>query len=196
MIKISLAIVVFLVASGFKVYNVDDNANLLNKETVKLIVAKNDRYLQTKEQPQIIVRTYNRDTKLVPSKLDKLKKKVYLVIGTKKKRISQVQIYATKDLHSFFTAGIRGNIIRNVTDKLNSKNKAKYNEGIRFIFRAISTQISKHYHYTLDQYDLPNSEQQKIERPHSMALPIAIGLVILIGMLMIFLKSIVRTKRP
>ena len=48
---------IFLTMTGFSSPNIKDNSNLLERETSKLILAKNDRYFQTSEQPQIIVKT-------------------------------------------------------------------------------------------------------------------------------------------
>lgn len=95
---------------------------MLERETSKLILAKNDRYFQTSEQPQIIVKTVNRVDHLTPAKLNKYKRTVFIVVGTKNKK-RNVQIYSSKDLHSAFSADVRGNIIRSQSDKLRSTNK-------------------------------------------------------------------------
>lgn len=124
---------IFLTMTGFSSPNIKDNSNLLERETSKLILAKNDRYFQTSEQPQIIVKTVNRTDHLTPAKLNKYKRTVFIVVGTKNKK-RNVQIYSSKDLHSAFSADVRGNIIRSQSDKLRSTNKKKFNEGLRFVF--------------------------------------------------------------
>lgn len=108
----TLALVIsFITLSGFSQSNIEDNAHILDKETQKLINAKNSRYWQTKEQPQIVVKTVKRLTHLTPKTLSKQKAKVFIVVGVKEDK-KNVQIFSTKDLHGAFTAESRGNIIR------------------------------------------------------------------------------------
>lgn len=101
----------FLTLSGFSQNNIEDNTHILNKETQELIIAKNNRYWQTKEQPQVVVKTVDRLNHLTPKTLNKQKNKVFIVIGVKKDK-KNVQIYSTKDLHGAFTAESRASIIR------------------------------------------------------------------------------------
>ena len=179
---------IFLTMTGFASPNIKDNSNLLERETSKLILAKNDRYFQTSEQPQIIVKTVNRIDHLTPAKLNKYKRTVFIVVGTKNKK-RNVQIYSSKDLHSAFSADVRGNIIRSQSDKLRSTNKKKFNEGLRFVFRACATTIDQRYQYSLDKYDLSSDERAQLSHPHRLALPIALALALLIGGLIYFFKN-------
>lgn len=170
---------VFLTTTGFVQPNVEDNAHILNKETKTLINEKNNRYLQTKEKPQISVITVRRLNKLTPKALNHSKRSVFIVVGQKGKK-RNVQIYSTKDLHGAFTADARANILRAEVDKLRSHKNAEFNEGLRFVFRACSTKVDQQYQYALDKYDLNSSEQNKISHPRSVALPIALALAFLI----------------
>ncbi|MDF7638292.1 TPM domain-containing protein [Lactobacillus sp. ESL0791] len=170
-------------------YNVEDEAHLLDKQTIQLIDEKNDRYMQTREQPQIVVQTVKRVDKLTPKHLNKTKRMVFIVVGIKGKK-HNVQIYSSKDLHSSFTADTRNNIIRAETNNLLSTNKATFNKGLRFVFRACATTIDKQYQYALDKYDLTSQEQDKISHPNRVALPIAFALAILVSGLVYFFKKI------
>ena len=107
---------------------VHDNGHLLEKKTSKLIKEKNDRYLQTSEQPVIIVKTVNRVDHLTPKKLNKYKRTVFIVVGSANKK-RNVQIYSSKDLHGAFTADVRGTIIRSQSNQLRSNNKKEFNRG-------------------------------------------------------------------
>lgn len=185
---------VFITTTGFTSPNIKDNSNLLERETSKLILAKNDRYFQTSEQPQIIVKTVNRVDHLTPAKLNKYKRTVFIVVGTKNKK-RNVQIYSSKDLHSAFSADVRGNIIRSQSDKLRSTNKKEFNEGLRFVFRACATTIDQRYQYSLDKYDLSSNERAQLTHPHKVALPIALALGLVVGGLIYFFKNNLYRKR-
>lgn len=179
-------IAIFCVLTGFSQPDIEDQAHILNKETRDLITAKNARYWQTGEQPQIVVKTVNRLDKLTPKALNKSDKTVFIVVGVKGKK-RNVQIYSTKDLHGAFTAEVRMNIIRAEADKLRSSNNATFNQGLRFVFRAVATKIDQEYQYTLDKYDLSDKEQSKISHPHKVALPIALALaVVVMGLVYLF----------
>ena len=182
--KINLAglvglLLVFLTTTGFVQPNIEDHAHILNKETKTLITKKNNRYFQTKEQPQISVITVKRLNKLTPKALNRLKRSVFIIVGQKGEK-RNVQIFSTKDLHGAFTADTRANIIRAEVGKLRSHNNATFNEGLRFVFRACATRVDQQYQYALDKYDLSTSEQNKISHPHRVALPIALALAFLI----------------
>lgn len=184
----------FLTTTAFSNPDLHDNCNLVEKETSKLIKEKNNRYLQTSEQPKIIVKTVNRVDHLTPKKLSKYKRTVFIIVGYKDKK-KNVQIYSSKDLHSAFTADIRGNIIRSQSDQLRSNNKKEFNEGLRFVFRACATTIDQRYQYALDKYDLSNDERTQLTHPRRLALPIALALVLVIGGLLYFFKSNMQLKK-
>ncbi len=184
----------FLTTTAFSNPDLHDNCNLVEKETSKLIKEKNNRYLQTSEQPKIIVKTVNRVDHLTPKKLSKYKRTVFIVVGYKDKK-KNVQIYSSKDLHSAFTADIRGNIIRSQSDQLRSNNKKEFNKGLRFVFRACATTIDQRYQYALDKYDLSNDERTQLTHPRRLALPIALALVLVIGGLLYFFKSNMQLKK-
>ncbi|GAA0197250.1 MAG: TPM domain-containing protein [Lactobacillus kefiranofaciens] len=181
-------VAVFLTTTGFIQDNIEDNLHLLNKETKTLITEKNNRYFQTKEQPQITVITVKRLNKLTPKALDHSKRSVFIVVGQKGKK-RNVQIFSTKDLHGAFTADTRANILRAEVNKLRSNNKNTFNEGLRFVFRACATRVDQQYQYALDKYDLTSAEQNKISHPHSVALPIALALAFLIMGIVYVLKK-------
>ncbi|MDH5100466.1 TPM domain-containing protein [Lactobacillus kefiranofaciens] len=181
-------VAVFLTTTGFIQDNIEDNLHLLNKETKTLITEKNNRYFQTKEQPQITVITVKRLNKLTPKALDHSKRSVFIVVGQKGKK-RNVQIFSTKDLHGAFTADTRANILRAEVNKLRSNNKNTFNEGLRFVFRACATRVDQQYQYALDKYDLTSAEQNKISHPHSVALPIALALAFLIMGIFYVLKK-------
>lgn len=184
----------FLTTTAFSNPDLHDNCNLVEKETSKLIKEKNNRYLQTSEQPKIIVKTVNRVDHLTPKKLSKYKRTVFIVVGYKDKK-KNVQIYSSKDLHSAFTADIRGNIIRSQSDQLRSNNKKEFNKGLRFVFRACATTIDQRYQYALDKYDLSNDERTQLTHPRRLSLPIALALVLVIGGLLYFFKSNMQLKK-
>lgn len=181
----------FVTTTAFVQPNIDDAAHVINSKTQKLIEAKNNRYLQTKEQPQVAVVTVKRLNKLTPAHLSEMKRTVYIVVGVKGKK-KNVQIYSSKDLHSAFTAETRLNIIRAAAKDLRSTNSATFNKGLRFVFRACTTRIDHQYQYSRDKYDLSTAEQDKIDHPNRVALPIALAVVILIGVLMYFFRQIRR----
>ena len=196
--KINLAglvglLLVFLTTTGFVQPNIEDHAHILNKETKTLITEKNNRYFQTKEQPQISVITVKRLTKLTPKALNRLKRSVFIIVGQKGEK-RNVQIFSTKDLHGAFTADTRANIIRAEVGKLRSHNNATFNEGLRFVFRACATRVDQQYQYALDKYDLSTSEQNKISHPHRVALPIALALAFLIIGIVYVLKRFGRNS--
>lgn len=180
-------VTVFLMTTGFVQPNIEDNAHILDKETRNLVTEKNNRYFQTKEQPQIVIMTVKRLNKLTPKMLDHSKRTVFIVVGQKDKK-RNVQIFSTKDLHGAFTADTRGNILRAEVDKLRSQNNATFNKGIRFVFRACATKVDQQYQYALDKYDLTQAEQNKVAHPHSVALPIALALAFLITGITYFLR--------
>lgn len=184
----------FLTMTAFSNPDLHDNCNLVEKETSKLIKEKNNRYLQTSEQPKIIVKTVNRVDHLTPKKLSKYKRTVFIIVGYKDKK-KNVQIYSSKDLHSAFTADIRGNIIRSQSDQLRSNNKKEFNKGLRFVFRACATTIDQRYQYALDKYDLSNDERTQLTHPRRLALPIALALVLVIGGLLYFFKTNMQLKK-
>lgn len=101
-----------------------------------------------------------------------------------------MQIYSTKDLHGAFTAEVRMNIIRAEADKLRSSNNATFNQGLRFVFRAVATKIDQEYQYTLDKYDLSDKEQSKISHPHKVALPIALALALVVMSLVYLFRRV------
>ncbi len=196
--KINLAglvglLLVFLTTTGFVQPNIEDHAHILNKKTKTLITEKNNRYFQTKEQPQISVITVRRLNKLTPKALNRSKRLVFIVFGQKGEK-RNVQIFSTKDLHGAFTADTRANIIRAEVDKLRSHNNATFNEGLRFVFRACATRVDQQYQYALDKYDLSTSEQNKISHPHRVALPIALALAFLIIGIVYVLKRFGRNS--
>lgn len=184
----------FLTTTAFSNPDLHDNCNLVEKETSKLIKEKNNRYLQTSEQPKIIVKTVNRVDHLTPKKLSKYKRTVFIIVGYKDKK-KNVQIYSSKDLHSAFTADIRGNIIRSQSNQLRSNNKKEFNKGLRFVFRACATTIDQRYQYALDKYDLSNDERTQLTHPRRLALPIALALVLVIGGLLYFFKTNMQLKK-
>lgn len=173
--------------------NIKDNSGLLERETSKLILAKNDRYFQTSEQPQIIVETVNRVDHLTPAKLSKYKRTVFIVVGSANQK-RNVLIYSSKDLHSAFTADVRTNILRSQSDRLRSNNKKTFNKGLRFVFKACATTIDQRYRYSFDKYDLSSEERAQLSHPHRLALPIALALVIVIGGLIYFFKNNLHPK--
>lgn len=180
---------ILITASGFMQANIQDHAGLLNHETRQLIEEKNNRYLQTKEAPQIVVITQKRLNHLTPPALNKAKKTAFIVIGKKGKK-KNIELFSSKDLHSAFTAESRMNIIRAAISKLRSNNPAKFNSGVRFVFRACATKIDQQYQYALDKYDLTNQEQEKINHPRKVALPIALAIAFLVMFLIYFLRQI------
>lgn len=186
---IAALFLVFLTMSGFTQSNIEDTAHVLNKETRKLINAKNDRYWQTKEQPQIVVRTVKRLNHLTPKRLNKMKETVFIVVGVKKGK-RNVQIYSSTDLHGAFTAESRSNIIRAAGDDLRSKNSNTFNKGIQFVFRACATKVDQQYQYALDKYDLTDSEQNTITHPRKVALPIALALIIVVAGMIYVLRRV------
>ncbi|WP_423788792.1 TPM domain-containing protein [Lactobacillus apis] len=194
LVAVIALISLFLTTTAFSNPDLHDNCNLVEKETSKLIKEKNNRYLQTSEQPKIIVKTVNRVDHLTPKKLSKYKRTVFIVVGYKDKK-KNVQIYSSKDLHSAFTADIRGNIIRSQSDQLRSNNKKEFNKGLRFVFRACATTIDQRYQYALDKYDLSNDERTQLTHPRRLALPIALALVLVIGGLLYFFKSNMQLKK-
>lgn len=194
LVAVIALISLFLTTTAFSNPDLHDNCNLVEKETSKLIKEKNNRYLQTSEQPKIIVKTVNRVDHLTPKKLSKDKRTVFIVVGYKDKK-KNVQIYSSKDLHSAFTADIRGNIIRSQSDQLRSNNKKEFNKGLRFVFRACATTIDQRYQYALDKYDLSNDERTQLTHPRRLALPIALALVLVIGGLLYFFKSNMQLKK-
>lgn len=169
--------------------NIQDDAHVINAQTRRLIEAKNNRYLQNKEQPQIAVITVNRLNNLTPKHLSKMKRTAYIVVGKKGSK-KNVQIYSSKDLHSAFTAESRMNIIRAAAKDLRSNNKATFNRGLRFVFKACATRIDQQYQYSLDKYDLTSAQQDKINHPNRVALPIALAIAILVAALMYFFRRI------
>ena len=60
LVAVIALISLFLTTTAFSNPDLHDNCNLVEKETSKLIKEKNNRYLQTSEQPKIIVKTVNR----------------------------------------------------------------------------------------------------------------------------------------
>lgn len=186
-------VAMFVMTTGFVQPYVDDQAKILEPVTKDLILSKNNRYLQTKEQPQISVITVKRLDKLTPPKLNSYKRTAFIVVGKKGKK-QNVQIYSSKDLHGAFTADSRMNIIRAAADKLRSPNKATFNEGIRFVFRACATKIDQEYQYTLDKYDLSNDELNQISHPRRVALPVAFGIAVIV-MGLAYLFRTVRAKQ-
>lgn len=194
LVAVIALISLFLTTTAFSNPDLHDNCNLVEKETSKLIKEKNNRYLQTSEQPKIIVKTVNRVDHLTPKKLSKYKRTVFIIVGYKDKK-KNVQIYSSKDLHSAFTADIRGNIIRSQSDQLRSNNKKEFNKGLRFVFRACATTIDQRYQYALDKYDLSNDERTQLTHPRRLALPIALALVLVIGGLLYFFKSNMQLKK-
>lgn len=177
-----------MTTTGFVQANIVDDAHILNHQTQTLIQEKNNRYLQTKEQPQIAVVTVKRLNKLTPKLLNSSKRTAYIVVGEKGEK-RNVQIFSSKDLHGAFTADTRMNIIRAAGPKLRSKSNKTFNSGLRFVFRACATKIDQQYQYSLDKYDLTNEEQDKISHPHRVALPIALAIVLLIMALAYFFKQ-------
>ncbi|MFR4967714.1 TPM domain-containing protein [Lactobacillus kalixensis] len=185
---------VFVTMSGFVQPNIVDDAHIIDKQTQQLINEKNNRYLQNKEQPQIAVITVKRLNKLTPKHLDQIKRTAFIVVGQKGKK-RNVQIYSTKDLHAAFTAESRMNIIRAASKELRSQKNSEFNKGLRFVFRACATKIDMQYQYSLDKYDLSQSEQDKIDHPRRVALPIALALVVIVVALMYFFRRI-RSNNP
>lgn len=179
--------IAFMTLTAASQPNLDDNAHLTNNETRQLIAEKNNRYLQTKEQPRIVVITVNRVNNLTPKSLNKSKRTVFIVVG-KTKHKKDVEIYSTKDLHSAFTADSRMSILRAASQDLKSNNKATFNRGLRYVFRACATKIDQQYNYALDKYDLSNQELDELSHPNRVALPIAFAIVILAGALIWFLR--------
>lgn len=173
--------------TGFVQPNIEDHAHIINKETRTLIKEKNNRYLQTKEQPQISVITVKRLKNLTPKVLSASKRSVFIVVGQKGKK-RNVQIFSSKDLHGAFTADTRANILRAEVDQLRSHNNSTFNKGLRFVFRACATKVDQQYQYALDKYDLTQSEQDKISHPHRIALPIALALAFLVVGIVYMLK--------
>lgn len=180
--------------SAFSNPYVHDNEHLLEKKTSKLIKEKNDRYLQTGEQPKIIVKMVNRVDHLTPKKLNKYKRTVLIVVGTANQK-RNVQIYSSKDLHGAFTADVRGTIIRSQSDQLRSNNKKEFNRGLRFVFRACATTIDQRYQYALDKYDLTSDERAQLSHPRRLALPIAVALVLVLGGLFYFFRNNLHLKK-
>lgn len=182
-------ITVFLTMTAFMQPNIKDNAHIIEPQTKILIENKNNRYLQNKEQPQIVVITVRRLNKLTPKILNDSKKRAFIVVGQKGKK-RNVQIFSSKDLHSAFTAESRMNIIRAAEKDLRAKNNKAFNRGLRFVFRACATKIDQQYKYALDKYDLNNKEQDKVNHPRRIALPIAFAIVFLVIILMYFFRQI------
>lgn len=178
---------IFMTMTGFVQPNIEDHAHIINKETRTLIKEKNNRYLQTKEQPQISVITVKRLKNLTPKVLSASKRSVFIVVGQKGKK-RNVQIFSSKDLHGAFTADTRANILRAEVDQLRSHNNSTFNKGLRFVFRACATKVDQQYQYALDKYDLTQSEQDKISHPHRIALPIALALAFLVVGIVYMLK--------
>ncbi len=193
LILLTFFVGVFLTMTGFTNPYVHDKAHLLEKETSKLIKEKNGRYLQTSEQPQIIVKTVARVDHLTPKNLNKDKHTVFIIVGsTNKKR--NVQIYSSKDLHGAFTADVRGTILRSQSDRLRSSSKKEFNRGLRFVFRACATTIDQRYQYSLDKYDLTSEERSQLSHPRRLALPIALALIVVMGGLFYFFRNNLHVK--
>ena len=183
----AILLLAFVTLSAFSVPNLSDNAHIVNTETKKLIAAKNGRYYQTKEQPQINVVTVNRLDNLTPKHLNKSKRQAFIVVGEKGTK-KNVEIYSSKDLHDAFTADTRMNILRSASQDLKSNNNATFNRGLRYVFRACATKIDQQYNYALDKNDLTNQELNDLNHPNRIALPVAFAIVILAGALIWFLK--------
>ena len=193
LILLTFFVGVFLTMTGFTNPYVHDKAHLLEKETSKLIKEKNGRYLQTSEQPQIIVKTVARVDHLTPKNLNKDKHTVFIIVGsTNKKR--NVQIYSSKDLHGAFTADVRGTILRSQSDRLRSSSKKEFNRGLRFVFQACATTIDQRYQYSLDKYDLTSEERSQLSHPRRLALPIALALIVVMGGLFYFFRNNLHVK--
>lgn len=183
-----LAIAFLGLTASRPVPDINDEVKIIDSQTQALIIAKNNRYLQTKEQPQIKVITKKGLNNLTPHDLNKSKRVAYIVIGVKNHK-KNVQVFSSKDLHSAFTAESRMNLIRSCQKELTSKSKQTFNRGVRFLFRACATKIDQRYQYALDKYDLSSSEQAKVDHPNRIALPIALAIVVIAGFLIYFLRS-------
>lgn len=193
-VSLLFLLTVLVIMTAFGQPNIYDHARLLDAQTVKLIRAKNNRYLQTREQPQVSVITVKHLSHLTPRHLNKSKRTAYVVVGAKKGK-RNVQIFSSRDLHGTFTADVRMNIIRTAEDDLRSRNSARLNRGIRFVFRACTTQIDQRYQYSLDKYDLSARQMDKISHPHRVALPIALGIAVLVTALIYFFRRTIGQPR-
>lgn len=186
-ISLLALLTVLVTMTAFGEPNIYDHARLLDRQTVKLIRAKNSRYLQTREEPQVSVITVKHLNHLTPRHLSKAKRTAYVVVGAKNGK-RNVQIFSSRDLHGTFTADVRMNIIRVAENDLRSPDRARLNRGIRFVFRACTTQIDQRYQYSLDKYDLSARQMDKISHPHRVALPIALIIAVLVTALIYFFR--------
>ena len=114
-----------------------------------------------------------------PVKVDS--KEIYLLFEYGKKS-NNVQLYIGKKWQKVITTSIKANLLTSQAELLKSTNKKQVTRGIKQLLRAIFTLIDQNQRIT-SQVDLSQNDLEKILKPRSLTLPVAImfGLIFMGG---------------
>lgn len=155
---------------------INDKANLFDKKTITLVQTKNKSYKNTKANPQIILKSY--DKQIDTNKLKPNNNDIFIVIihGSK----NNAQIIAGKNLQKVFNSNESGNIIKYSAEKLRSNNKENFNIGVRKTFNICATLIDQHYNYGIDKNTITQKELDKIQHPQRINLGLSL-LIVIVG---------------
>lgn len=168
-----------------------DETNTLNKATKKLVTDKNEVYKSTKQKPQVIVAvvksTGDESIEQFANDLfrkwqigQKDKDNGILILYAVNKGKRNVRIEVGYGLEGAVTDAQAGQILVANQDDLKSKDTDDINQGLQKSFNAVATLIDKEYGFKGDKNSLSDEELEEIEHPNRVALPIAIGVGLLI----------------
>ncbi|MFD2307465.1 TPM domain-containing protein [Enterococcus termitis] len=146
-----------------------DELSILTEETQRLIDNKGDYYKTQAENPQVVVgviESTNGDSidSYAADLFEKWK------IGNQEQDNGILILYALNDgdrnvrievgygLEEVITDSTAMNILVDQKEKLKSSDPEQINEGLRYVFNAVTTLIDQKYEYPLDEHALSQSE--------------------------------------
>ncbi|MBO0474121.1 TPM domain-containing protein [Enterococcus ureasiticus] len=146
-----------------------DQLNILNQETEQLFDDKGEYYKVQPENPQVVVGVINStEGDSIDSYAPQLFKKWR--IGNQEYDNGILILYALNDgernirievgygLEDVITDSTAMNILISQKDKLKSSDPEVINEGLRYVFNAVTTLINQKYEYPVDEHALSQTE--------------------------------------
>lgn len=141
--------------------------------TEQLIQRQNQFYEQKNIEVKIKV-VNTRPAKVAP-------KEIYLLVKCSNKR-NNIQLYVGKSWQKIITSNKKSALLTSQSELLKSTNKNQFSQGVKRLLRAVFTLIDQSQGIT-SKYDLAQFELDKMLKPRSLSLPVAImfGLIFMSG---------------
>lgn len=179
---IALAMAAVLTAAGQQ--HVRDEANVLTPGSVAIVNDKDMHYRQHSVKPQVYLTTQKGLSIKKPAVGDKDLAIIVGVSGQKR----NVRLFPGRDLEKTLTKERCDNLVLSQLKSLRAKKNFDFNQGLQKVIAGACTLIEHRYGFPADAYSLKTGELKHLLSPHSVKLPIALGIAVVVMVAFTYLE--------